>query len=141
MRTACVHDIENKSKLIMSIVYLETLNIEWGQIDPKHNRRVKNTFPGVHLFLGWSYEVRKKTLKKMFENEVQYYCLFNTNIDITDKGNRTKDSHMLDFPFEVQIANRHNHNLSVADALCHQDVGEKVKSILNWPQPHFCSGM
>ena len=25
----------------MSIIYLETLNIEWGQIDPKHNRRVK----------------------------------------------------------------------------------------------------
>ena len=25
----------------MSIIYLETLNIEMGQIDPKHNRRVK----------------------------------------------------------------------------------------------------
>ena len=25
----------------MSIIYLETLNIEWGQIDPKDNRRVK----------------------------------------------------------------------------------------------------
>jgi len=26
----------------MSIIFLETLNIEWGQIDPKGNRRVKN---------------------------------------------------------------------------------------------------
>jgi len=25
----------------MSIIFLETLNIEWGQIDPKGNRRVK----------------------------------------------------------------------------------------------------
>ena len=63
MRTACVQDIENisscsfyvyhvvpiklgkvikyEAKQIMSIIYLETFNIEWGQIDPKHNRRVK----------------------------------------------------------------------------------------------------
>ena len=63
MRTACVQDIENissflfyvypvvpiklgkvikyREKKIMSIIYLETLNIEWGQIDPKDNRRVK----------------------------------------------------------------------------------------------------
>ena len=42
--------------------------------------RFKNTFPGVHesgrdIFLGWSFEVHKKiflkTLKNMFENEVQ----------------------------------------------------------------------
>ena len=26
---------------MMSNIYLETLNIEWGQIDPKDNRRVK----------------------------------------------------------------------------------------------------
>ena len=26
----------------MPIIYLETLNIEKGQIDPKHNRRVKS---------------------------------------------------------------------------------------------------
>jgi len=26
---------------IMSIIFLETLNIVWGQIDPKGNRRVK----------------------------------------------------------------------------------------------------
>lgn len=30
-----------EAKKIMSIYYLETLNIEWGQIDPKGNRRVK----------------------------------------------------------------------------------------------------
>jgi len=30
-----------ESKKIMSIIFLETLNIEWGQIDPKSNRRVK----------------------------------------------------------------------------------------------------
>ena len=29
-----------EAKQIMSIVYLEKLNIEWGQIDPKGNRRV-----------------------------------------------------------------------------------------------------
>ena len=28
----------------MSIIYLETLNIEKGQIDPKHNRRVKTKY-------------------------------------------------------------------------------------------------
>ena len=60
---ACVQDIENisscsfyvyhvvpiklgkvikyEAKQIMSIIYLETFNIEWGQIDTKHNRRVK----------------------------------------------------------------------------------------------------
>ena len=27
---------------MMTNIYLETLNIEWGQIDPKHNRRVKH---------------------------------------------------------------------------------------------------
>lgn len=30
-----------EAKKIMSIYYLETLNIEWGQIDLKSNRRVK----------------------------------------------------------------------------------------------------
>ena len=63
MRTTCVQDIENisscsfcvypivpirlekvikyEAKKMMSIIYLKTLNSEWGQIDPKHNRRVK----------------------------------------------------------------------------------------------------
>jgi len=30
-----------EAKKMMSIIYLETLNNEWGQIDPKGNRRVK----------------------------------------------------------------------------------------------------
>ena len=47
---------------------------------------IKNTFPGVHesswdLFWGWSFEVGKKifkkTLKKMFENEV--HCFLTTH--------------------------------------------------------------
>ena len=33
--------IKYEAKKNMSIIYLETLNIEWGQIDPKHNKRVK----------------------------------------------------------------------------------------------------
>src|SRR4029434_335303 len=62
MRTACLEDIEKiscsfyvypvvpirlgkvikyEAKKTMPIVYLETVNIEKGQIDPKHNRRVK----------------------------------------------------------------------------------------------------
>jgi len=63
MRTSCVQGIENisscefyvypvvpnklgkvmkyEAKKIMSIIYLETSNIEWGQIDPKGKRRVK----------------------------------------------------------------------------------------------------
>src|SRR4029434_4914380 len=63
MRKVCVQDIENisscsfclypvvpiklgkvikyEAKKMMSNIYLETLNIEWGQIDHKHNRRVK----------------------------------------------------------------------------------------------------
>ena len=44
--------------------------------------RFKNKFPAVHesggdLFLGWSFEIRKKifkkTRKKMFENEAQSF--------------------------------------------------------------------
>ena len=34
---------------MMSIIYLETLNIEWGQIDPKHNRRVKRGYGVVKI--------------------------------------------------------------------------------------------
>ena len=36
----------------MSIIYLETFNIEWGQIDPKHNRRVNihTSATNVNLF-------------------------------------------------------------------------------------------
>src|SRR4029434_7754362 len=63
MRKACVQDIENisscsfcvypvvpirlgkvikyEAKKPMSIMYLETLNIEKGQIDSKHNRRAR----------------------------------------------------------------------------------------------------
>ena len=63
MRKVCVQDIENisscsfcvypvvpiklgkvikyEAKQIMTNIYLETLNIEWGQIDPKHNRRAR----------------------------------------------------------------------------------------------------
>jgi len=32
---------------MMSIIYLETSNIEWGQIDPSGNRRVKATNPSL----------------------------------------------------------------------------------------------
>lgn len=39
-----------EAKKIMSIYYLETLNIEWGQIDPKGNRRV-NTFAQLRIIL------------------------------------------------------------------------------------------
>jgi len=35
-----------EAKKMMSIIYLETLNIEWGQIDPKGNRRVKVVYDG-----------------------------------------------------------------------------------------------
>ena len=31
--------IKYEAKENMSIIYLETLNIEWGQMDPKDNRR------------------------------------------------------------------------------------------------------
>jgi len=63
MRTSCVQDIENISSCefyvfpvfpnklgkvmkyeankMMSFIYLEMLNIQWGQIDPKGRRRVK----------------------------------------------------------------------------------------------------
>ena len=34
------------------------------------------------------------------------------------------------FPFEVRIANRHNHHLFVADAIRYRDVGEKAKEVL-----------
>jgi len=64
MRTSCVQDSENiscefyvfpvvpnklgkvmkyEAKNMMSIIFLETSNIEWGQIDPKGNRRVNYT--------------------------------------------------------------------------------------------------
>jgi len=64
MCTSCVQDIENissefyvfpvvpnrlgrvmkyEAKKIMLIIFLETSNIEWDQMDPKGNRRVKTT--------------------------------------------------------------------------------------------------
>jgi len=73
MGTSCVQDSENISckcyvfpvvpnKLgkvmkyefykIMSIIYFETLNIEWGHIDPKGNRRVKPLQGALHMY--WS---------------------------------------------------------------------------------------
>ena len=39
---------------MMSNIYLETLNIEWGQIDPKHNRRVKVTGMEITKYAGMS---------------------------------------------------------------------------------------
>jgi len=30
-----------EAKKCMSIIFIETLNIDWGQIDPKGSRRVK----------------------------------------------------------------------------------------------------
>jgi len=59
MRTSCVQDIENtfyvfpgvpkklgkvmkyEAKKMMPIIFLETSNVEWGQIYPKGQRRVK----------------------------------------------------------------------------------------------------
>jgi len=32
-----------EAKKIMTIIFLETLNIEWGQIDPKGNRWVNES--------------------------------------------------------------------------------------------------
>ena len=37
---------------------------------------------------------------------------------------------MPDLPFKVILINRHNHNLFVADAIRHRDVGEKAINIL-----------
>ena len=65
MRTTCVQDIENisscsfcvyhavvpiklgkvikyEAKIIMSIIYLETLNIEWGQIESLEEKQTFN---------------------------------------------------------------------------------------------------
>jgi len=44
----------------MSIIFLETLNIEWGQIDPKGNRRVKcaTVSAGKMTRMYWKYILR-----------------------------------------------------------------------------------
>jgi len=60
MRTSCVRDIENicefygilwnvecEAKKLMLVICSEMLNIEWGQIDPKGNRRVKKQWVAV----------------------------------------------------------------------------------------------
>ena len=36
---------------------------------------------------------------------------------------RSQDPHLPDFPLEVRIHNKHNHNLFIAEALKHRDVG------------------
>lgn len=57
--------------------------------------------------------------------------VFLHNIDIyIDLCYRTEDPHMPDLPFKVILINRHNHNLFVADAIRHRDVGEKANGIL-----------
>jgi len=49
-------------KKMMSIIFLETLNIEWGQIDPKGNRRVKMVIsrPGKNI----NYQSFGKVMEK-----------------------------------------------------------------------------
>ena len=90
MRKVCVQDIENISScsfcvypvvpiklgkvikyeakqiiiIYKSNIYLETLNIEWGQIDPKHNRRVKKTFSMVKVEKENSMEIERETERK-----------------------------------------------------------------------------
>jgi len=54
-----------KQKKKMSFIYLETFNIEWGQIDPKGNRRVKNTpWNSAEVAHSTAIPIARRTWKK-----------------------------------------------------------------------------
>nr|XP_023677113.1 uncharacterized protein LOC111848936 isoform X2 [Paramormyrops kingsleyae] len=100
----------------------------------------------------WRVDVTRPRLGKRVLHKVSYKCQHNVNVksktansrrsskntncqakmSVTlkycnnGKINQSKDPHMPDFPFEVKIQNKHNHNLFVAEALRHRDVGEKA---------------
>jgi len=93
MPTSCVQDIENISscefdvfpvvpnklgKVVkyeaknMSIIFLETLNIKWGQIDPKGNRRVN--IIGAFLVMVHSFKgalLKEKEQKVTIDDELR----------------------------------------------------------------------
>ncbi|XP_069565603.1 uncharacterized protein [Brachyistius frenatus] len=46
---------------------------------------------------------------------------------------RSTDPHIPDYPTLVDISNIHNHNIHVADAMCHRDVGKEAVEKLNPP--------
>jgi len=95
MRTSCVQDIENisscefyvfpvvpnklrkvmkyEAKKIM-LIFLETLNIEWGQIDPKSNRRVKLNRTNKHIYKYYS--------SCYFQYPMELYDIIHTCIDM-----------------------------------------------------------
>jgi len=55
-------------------MFLQTLNIEWGQIDPKDNRRVKHLI-FKHLFKHF-YILDQMMLSMLIKNVlILYYCL------------------------------------------------------------------
>ncbi|XP_048885105.1 uncharacterized protein si:dkey-75a21.2 isoform X1 [Brienomyrus brachyistius] len=100
----------------------------------------------------WRVDVTRPRLGKRVLHKVSYKCQHNVNVksktansrrsskntncqakmSVTlkhcnnGKINQSKDPHLPDFPFEVKIQNKHNHNLFVAEALRHRDVGEKA---------------
>ena len=51
----------------MSNIYLETLNIEWGQIDPKHNRRVKVVCACFQIYDEFSRAASKNPCQQFYE--------------------------------------------------------------------------
>ncbi|KAJ8332867.1 hypothetical protein SKAU_G00417630 [Synaphobranchus kaupii] len=53
-------------------------------------------------------------------------CTLVTTVDKRGGLSRSKDPHVPTYPASVRVYNVHNHNISVAEALRHRDVGAKA---------------
>ena len=71
--------IKYEAKKMMSNIYLETLNIEWGQIDPKHNRRVnsvkqRESHRSREGWNGWTLDMKWRACVYSFYFLMQWFA-------------------------------------------------------------------
>ncbi|KAJ8349019.1 hypothetical protein SKAU_G00276080 [Synaphobranchus kaupii] len=77
------------------------------------------------------FKVRSQTAKdRRFSKNTccaaKMVCTLVTTVDKRGGLSRSKDPHVPTYPASVRVYNVHNHNISVAEALRHRDVGAKA---------------
>ncbi|KAK1894769.1 Transposase [Dissostichus eleginoides] len=96
--------------------------------------RVDVTRPrlGKRVLFKASYKCQHRVNPRAAKSSKNTCCQakMHTTLKSTRGEMKTEDPHMPDLPFKVILINRHNHNLFVADAIRHRDVGEKANNIL-----------
>ncbi|KAK5884406.1 hypothetical protein CesoFtcFv8_018229 [Champsocephalus esox] len=118
-----VHTVEQVKQWVHKLKGSSGVTWRVGVTRPRLGKRV--------LFKA-SYKCQHRVNPRAAKSSKNTCCQakMHTTLKSTRGEMKTDDPHMPDLPFKVILINRHNHDLCVADAIRHRDVGGKANGIL-----------